>query len=139
MKKTSVIFKFTILLIMLTFVLTGCGQEPDKVKVGIYEAIEGSAYLEIQEDNVFILNRGAATDYDLSGNYTIYSNLLILHVEGPEGEDVINFHINGDILAFESGELAEDFIEKDAEFIYIGEDFNVESSDGLNSPPYFSD
>ena len=100
MKRRIIIFKFAILLIGLTFILSGCGQEPDKVKVGTYAASEGLAYLEIQEDNAFILNRGAGTDYEARGNYTIYNNLLILHVEGELGEDVINFQTSGHPLIF---------------------------------------
>lgn len=118
MKRISIVLKIVLLIIALTFILSGCTKTINDIKVGEYATNERIASLTIGEDRTFVLNRHIATSYDPTGNYTIDGDKLALHVNGDMEKDIIIFKINGDTLIFENGEIAEGLIEKGTEFIY---------------------
>ncbi|ETA79728.1 DUF4829 domain-containing protein [Youngiibacter fragilis] len=98
----------------LVFAL-GCSDK--ELKTGKY-VMQGTelaewAWVILEEDGKFVFNRNLATSYLPIGTYTIEKGMLILSVSA---EETYRFRIDGNDLIFESGKLAESFVEKGAIF-----------------------
>lgn len=109
----SKIFAFlSVLSLIFTF---GCSNR--ELKTGKYilqgTEVEGWAWVLLKEDSKFVFNRNMATSYLPIGTYEVNDGILVLTVSTDE---TYRFRIEGDTLVFESGKMAEPFIEKGAIF-----------------------
>lgn len=104
------------LLAVLSLIFTiGCSSK--ELKTGKYvlqgTEVEVWAWVLLKEDSKFEFNRNMATSYLPIGTYEVNGGFLVLTVSPDE---TYRFKINGDTLVFESGKMAEPFIEKGAIF-----------------------
>jgi len=109
------------LITVIVFTLLACSKSNSELKLGIYVTNDELASLTLGEDNTFLLNRQITTSHNPNGNYKIEGNILLLNFDKDETQK-IKFRIRGNILIFESEELAETLIKKGSEFIFQEED-----------------
>ena len=119
MEKRKIFAVFLIIFVLILGLFTGCTKQNkiDELKLGRYimqdTEPEGLAWVLLSENKQFVFNRGAATSYRPSGTYSIKDEVLTLYVN--EDESYI-FSIEGEKLIFQSGQFAEDLVEKGAVF-----------------------
>lgn len=87
------------------------------VEIGRYITKDNLAWLELKDDHQFIFCRNMATSYWPSGTYEIVGDLLILRVENEEN-NIIEFLIHDQTIAFKSGQLVGNLIEENEVFYY---------------------
>lgn len=77
--------------------------ENESVLIGEYRSEDGLAWLEIEDNNEFLLIRHVAAGYAPRGDYIIVGDYLILQVDGNEDITIV-FRIEEDRIIFESGD-----------------------------------
>lgn len=121
MKKSKVFLSMLVTIIVISIV-SGCLKTTNSLKSGVYATKDEMSSLIINaSEETFEFQRGI-TSYRPDGKYVIDGNKLLLYINNEKDSIDFELVIMENHLVFQSGELAEDIIEKGTEFIYKSQD-----------------